>query len=99
MIKGFRLLKLSCAQRVKLNSSERPFKWAQNEGSIWKSYVCEVGWKFDYKKKVTFAEKQFESCAYVFESKNTFKWQLLEYSSGLGSEAFPHILQENNLPY
>ncbi len=53
------------------NYSSRFFKWAQNEGSRWKS--ISVRSVESLVKKVTFAEKRIESCAYVFESKNTLK--------------------------
>ncbi len=75
------------------NNSSGLFKWAQNEGSRWKSHLCRIGWKFGY-KKVTFAKKWFESCAYVFGSKNTLNWIWVEYSSGISSRVLPHILPE-----
>ncbi len=60
-------------------------------------YFCRVGWKFGY-KKVTFAEKQFESFAYIFELKNTSKLLWVEYPSGMGSRALPHIPRWYNSP-
>ncbi len=47
-----------------------------------------ISWKFGY-KKLTFAKKWFDSCAYVFELKNTLKWLRVEYSSGMGSVHSP----------
>ncbi len=44
-------LKVSCCRNGVMpwggawNYSSRSFKWAQNKGSMWKSFLCTVGWK------------------------------------------------------